>query len=184
MENSDKLLLGGIVLATVLLWRSGILGTSWRGLGEINKGLNYLSSGEIGTNLGNSYYGKVLSGNTSSIQTVNPNYGAGIQTRADVIFNTPTVPVTETDAAFSNLGLTTSQVIWIQNNYPNLFMSINQKLSSSNVSALTTQELSALMAAGWTGLPAQASGLNPNAYKAILPNTPIVSGANNFYGNI
>lgn len=109
-----------------------------------------LLSGEYGAQAGTAFFGKTLSGNNSSVATINPKYGTGEKTVADVIYRTPTLNVAATDKAFSNIGLTTQQDIFISQTYgADVSSSIVSKIASGRANALTPNELNILVSIGW-----------------------------------
>lgn len=151
MSIKDDAITIGVVGLIVYIGYQAIKG------GLFGKGVSDVLTGEVGAKAGAEYYGKNLTPgyDVSDYSTYDTRYASGSQTRADVVYNVPTLNVSATDAALSNIGLTTAQMEYINNNYGfAVGNSIVSKIGSGNTGSLTATELAALKIVGWSGYAA------------------------------
>lgn len=106
-----------------------------------------LASGKVGEQLGEAYYNQPTGQTGAQYGAGLPGAGAGavgVQTRAAV--GVVTLNLDATDPAFAKIGLTTTQVLYLQQLYPKLVNGIVVKLT--NKQALTAEEKAALTSVG------------------------------------
>lgn len=170
------LVLAGVGIAAYLVLKTGVLQTIFGGLNSlssgIGSGLKTLTSGQAGTAVAQSsagalafsqpgatynatlgtYTAPVTPTNAVSLQsTWNPEYATGVAPSflSNILYGSVAkVNVSATNVAFSNIGLTTTQVEQLQTLYPNDVNGIVMALK--NGTALTATQQQELASVGYT----------------------------------
>jgi hypothetical protein len=165
-------IIAAIAGGVFLLWKSGV----FKGLNLLGKGVSYVESGAIGSNVANIPVSKgtVATSNTpitfgEIAVTSNPfNFVPNLITAAvgGTPSSIPSLNVSATDNAFSKIGMTTAGVVKLENQIGDTaYAALEQRLINNQ---LSDADRTLLYSAGWDGTCQYWTSNNPASNQSLL----------------